>query len=94
MKFIKNIIKKYKSSLIREQAEIILSTVHKDRGMLYEDINEFRLQLEDIEGMAVNGTKEHEELFPTKHDLKDGLYTREVSMPQGSFVVSYVHASY
>ncbi len=91
VKFIKNIIKKYKSSLIREQAEIILSTVHKDRGMLYEDINEFRLQLEDIEGMAVNGTKEHEELFPTKHDLKDGLYTREVSMPQGSLVVSYIH---
>ena len=29
--------------------------------------------------------------MPLKHHLKDGLYTREIFMPKGSLVISYIH---
>ena len=31
------------------------------------------------------------EMFPLKHNLQDGLYTREILMPKGCLVVSFIH---
>ena len=38
-----------------------------------------------------HGEDKMQETLPVKHDLKDGLYTREIFMPKGTLVVSFIH---
>ncbi len=71
--------------------ESVLSHVHIDRGLLWENIEEFTRQVTSHEDVVLHHTKEMEETMPLKHHLKNGLYTREIFMPKGSLVISYIH---
>ena len=71
--------------------EQILSSVHKNRGLLWEKIETFRQQLATVNGSVMHHTEEMEMAFPVKHHLEDGLYTREIFMPKDSLVVSFIH---
>lgn len=74
-----------------ENIELLLHHVNENRGMLWEKIEEFRQQIMGIEGSIDHHTQEMEEVFPTTHHIANGLYTREVFMPKGACVISYVH---
>lgn len=77
--------------ILRTSPEDLLSHVHKDRGIIWKEIEEFSKQLSAIEGAAIHHTQEMEDSFPLTHHLDNGLYTREVFMPKGSLVVSFIH---
>tara|TARA_R110002051_G_scaffold119405_1_gene192870 strand:+ start:143 stop:661 length:519 start_codon:yes stop_codon:yes gene_type:complete len=74
----------------------VLSSIILKRGMLWEKIEEFKDQLNKIDG-AVNHTvgmpqeEEMKALFPLKQHLEGGLYTRELFMPKDSIIVSLIH---
>lgn len=88
-----NLIKSI-SSLFRKKEDPmvgVLKHIHKDRGLLWESIEDFNDQLRRIEGSVSAHTPEMQEVFPLKHDFNNGLYTREIFMPKGSLVVSYIH---
>lgn len=74
-----------------DKPERILDYVVQNRGVLWEKIAEFTEQVQLVGGAVTAHTKEMEEQFPTKHHFRDGLYTREVFMPKGSLVVSFIH---
>jgi hypothetical protein len=69
----------------------LLSHVHQNRGLIWEEIDTFSKQISSMEGAATHHTQEMEESFPLTHHLDNGLYTREVFMPKGSLVVSFIH---
>jgi|TARA_R110000803_G_scaffold44879_2_gene94794 hypothetical protein len=69
----------------------LLSHVHQNRGFIWEEIDTFSKQISSMEGAAIHHTQEMEESFPLTHHLDNGLYTREVFMPKGSLVVSFIH---
>jgi|TARA_E500000305_G_C4023579_1_gene240411 hypothetical protein len=69
----------------------LLSHVHQNRGLIWEEIDLFSQQISSMEGAALHHTQEMEESFPLTHHLDNGLYTREVFMPKGSLVVSFIH---
>ena len=71
--------------------EHILKNVHENRGLLWANIRMFKESLLQIEGSVLSGTEGMNEIFPVKHHLEDGLYTREIFMPKGSLVVSFIH---
>lgn len=71
--------------------ELILNTVHEQRGILWDKIAAFKSSLMTVNGAVEAGTEGMQELFPVKHHIKDGLYTREIFMPKGSLVVSFIH---
>lgn len=75
----------------KENPEDILQKVHSDRGLLWANIKVFKEQILSLNGSVEAGTKEMNEMFPLKHNLQDGLYTREILMPKGSLVVSFIH---
>lgn len=75
----------------KENPEDILQKVHNDRGLLWANIKVFKEQILSLNGSVEAGTKEINEMFPLKHNLQDGLYTREILMPKGSLVVSFIH---
>ena len=75
----------------KENPEDILQKVHNDRGLLWANIKVFKEQILSLNGSVEAGTKEMNEMFPLKHNLQDGLYTREILMPKGSLVVSFIH---
>tara|TARA_Y100000592_G_C5474751_1_gene321608 strand:- start:1460 stop:1978 length:519 start_codon:yes stop_codon:yes gene_type:complete len=75
----------------KDLPEQILSCVHQHRGLLWEKIESFRQQLSAVNGSVSHHTEEMEEAFPTTHHIENGLYTREVLMPKGSLVVSFIH---
>ena len=74
----------------------VLSSIILKRGLLWEKIDEFKTQLNKIEGV-VNHTvgmpqeEEVKELFPLKQHIEGGLYTRELFMPKDSVIVSMIH---
>ena len=71
-----------------------LQTLHEinaDRGILWEKIEGFLDYLNSNKNSILHHTKEMEEVFPLKHTIKDGLYTRELFMPKGMIVVSFIH---
>jgi len=75
-----------------EEAPVnLLRLIDINRGVLWEAISEFKENLQAINGAVNHHTDEMEKTFPVKHHLKDGLYTREVFMPKGSLVVSFIH---
>jgi len=71
--------------------EDVLKYVHQNRGILWEKIAAFREQLVTLETAVQHGTEGMAELMPLKHDFSDGLYTREIFMPKGTVVVSFIH---
>jgi len=71
--------------------EDVLKYVHQNRGILWERIAAFRKQLGTLETAVQHGTEGMAELMPLKHDFSDGLYTREIFMPKGAVVVSFIH---
>lgn len=73
------------------QGEEILKNIHKDRGLLWESIEEFSVQMSDVEGAVLHHTPEMDDLHPLEHHLENGMYTREVFMPAGQLVVSFIH---
>ena len=75
----------------KDSPELLLNYVHTNRGLLWENIETFRNQLSQVDGAVEHSTDEMQEAFPVTHDLKDGLYTRELFMPKGSLVVSFIH---
>ena len=76
---------------IVHKEESVLNYVNQNRGILWERIAEFNKQLLTLEGAMKHGEVEMQETLPVKHDLKDGLYTREIFMPKGTLVVSFIH---
>jgi len=79
------------STIEEYQPEHILEYVKKNRGILWEKIKHFNDKLQCMQGSVVAHSDEMQEQFPLKHHIKDGLYTREIFMPKGSLVVSYIH---
>jgi hypothetical protein len=76
---------------LRHKEEDVLKYVHQNRGILWERIAAFRKQLGTLETAVQHGTEGMAELMPLKHDFSDGLYTREIFMPKGTVVVSFIH---
>jgi hypothetical protein len=71
--------------------ENILQYVHQNRGLLWENINTFKENVLLHNGSVKHHTPEMEKMMPVTHYLKDGLYTREIFMPKGTLVVSFIH---
>lgn len=71
--------------------ENILQYVHQNRGLLWENINTFKENVLSHNGSVKHHTPEMEKMMPVTHYLKDGLYTREIFMPKGTLVVSFIH---
>ena len=74
-----------------KSAEHLLHLIDVNRGLLWEAISDFKENLMNINGAVNHHTDEMQEVFPVTHHLKDGLYTREIFMPKGSLVVSFIH---
>jgi hypothetical protein len=68
----------------------LLSHVHQNRGLIWEEINTFHNQILEVEGSLLHHTEEMQENMPVTHHLDNGLYTREIFMPKGSLVVSFI----
>jgi len=77
--------------LPEENPEDLLAYVHNNRGLNWESIAEFTNILALKDGAILHHTKEMDNKMPLKHHIKDGLYTREILMPKGMLVVSYIH---
>lgn len=71
--------------------EDILLSVHENRGLIWENIAAFKNTLLSMDQSIKHHTKEMDEVMPVKHHLRDGLYTREILMPKGMLVVSFIH---
>ena len=59
--------------------------------MLWESIEDLRNQLAPLDDTVSHHTEEMQDLMPVTHKLENGLYTREVFMPAGQLVVSFIH---
>ena len=68
-----------------------ISQITKSKGVLWEQISTFVDTLETIDSVAMHHTPEMDQLCPVKHHIENGLYTREVFMPKGALVVSFIH---
>jgi hypothetical protein len=75
----------------KEKPEDLLKLIDVNRGLLWEAISDFKESIQSVVGSVNHHTPEMDEQFPITHHLKDGLYTREVLMPKGSLVVSFIH---
>lgn len=69
----------------------VLYSINEYRGVLWEKIEAFNEFLKQQQGVVLHHTKEMEEVFPLNHKIENGMYTREVFMPKGSLVVSFIH---
>ena len=74
-----------------DQGIKILEDVTSHTGMLWERIANFRKQIQEIPGALEHHTTEMDEAMPLKHHIKDGVYTREIFMPKGMVVISFIH---
>lgn len=54
-------------------------------------INEVERRMVEIVGAKPRGYGENADGFPTFHHFAPGLYCREIRMPAGSVVTSYIH---
>ncbi len=77
--------------IVQSNPESVLETIGQNRGVLWEKINEFKGQLLSIEETVKHHTPEMQEAMPLKHHIKDGIYTREIFMPKGMLVLSFIH---
>lgn len=71
--------------------QFLASVYEGKRGLLWDRISDFNDKLKQVDGAAEHHTEELEEMCPLKHHIEDGLYTREVFMPAGTCVVSFIH---
>ena len=71
--------------------ESLLEYVQQHRGLLWEKIKQFNDKLQTVNGAVVANSEGMKEHFPLKHHIKNGMYTREIFMPKGSLVVSFIH---
>ena len=71
--------------------EEILHNIHTERGLLWESIEDLRNHLAPLEETVEHHTEDMQDLMPVTHKLENGLYTREVFMPAGQLVVSFIH---
>jgi hypothetical protein len=71
--------------------EEILHNIHTERGLIWESIEDLHKVMLKTEGVAHHHTEAMEELLPVTHHIENGMYTREIFMPQGAFVVSFIH---
>jgi hypothetical protein len=71
--------------------EEILHNIHTERGLLWESIEDLRNQLAPLDNTVSHHTEDMQDLMPVTHKLENGLYTREVFMPAGQLVVSFIH---
>ena len=75
----------------------LLHELSGQRGILWENISKIeKLIQNEIEDSVSHiageeQSEEMKELFPLKQHIEGGLYTREIFMPKGSFVVSMIH---
>jgi len=71
--------------------EEILACINQYRGMMWEKIESFCESFKQVEGVVEHNTPAMQDTFPVTHHIEDGLYTREIFMPKGSLVVSFIH---
>ena len=71
--------------------EEILHNIHTERGLLWESIEDLQVALGGLDETTHHHTEEMQALMPVTHHLENGLYTREVFMPAGMLVVSFIH---
>jgi hypothetical protein len=81
---------------IQDKPEDILKYVQKGRGLLWDKISDFQNQISEMDGGAKHqlGQVQEKDMqlhYPLEHNLEGGLYTREVFMPQGHVLVSFIH---
>jgi hypothetical protein len=76
---------------VSNKPESVLGFINQNRGLLWERINEFKANMLGTEGVVTHHTTEMEEAMPLKHHIKDGIYTREIFMPKGMLVLSFIH---
>ena len=80
----------------QDRAEDILKYVQKGRGLLWDKISDFKDEICEM-GQASQhelGKAQEKEMqlnYPLEHNLEGGLYTREVFMPKGHVLVSFIH---
>lgn len=71
--------------------EEILHNIHTQRGLLWESIEDLRKALGKVDETIKHHTEEMEANFPVTHHIENGMYTRELFMPKGALVVSFIH---
>jgi hypothetical protein len=71
--------------------EEILHHVHTQRGLLWESIEDLYKAIRGVEGCVEHHTEAMQAACPVTHKLENGLYTREVFMPAGDLVISFIH---
>tara|TARA_R110000850_G_scaffold222606_7_gene348495 strand:+ start:2113 stop:2625 length:513 start_codon:yes stop_codon:yes gene_type:complete len=74
-----------------QNKELILLSVLKGGGNYWEKIEGFLAQFNNIDSTLAHHTSEMNEHFPTTHRIENGMYTRQVFMPKGSLVASFIH---
>jgi hypothetical protein len=77
--------------LVQSNPESVLENIVQYRGVLWDRINEFKSQMVTADGAVLHHTDEMQETMPLKHHIKDGIYTREIFMPKGMLVLSFIH---
>ena len=71
--------------------EEILHHIHTQRGLLWESIEDLHKAITGVEGCVEHHTEAMQAVCPVTHHLENGLYTREIFMPAGQLVVSFIH---
>jgi hypothetical protein len=71
--------------------EEILHNIHTERGLLWESIEDLQVALGGLDETTHHHTEEMQALMPVTHHLENGMYTREIFMPKGQLVVSFIH---
>ena len=71
--------------------EEILHNIHTERGLLWESIEDLHKALVNLDETVEHHTEAMQEVCPVTHHLDNGLYTREIFMPAGQLVVSFIH---
>ena len=77
-------------------AEDFLMHVAEKSGLMWEKIEKFVEELKLIEGVVFHECGEPQEEwmkkdYPLKQHIEGGLYTRELFMPKGHFIVGMIH---
>ena len=71
--------------------EEILHNIHTQRGLLWESIEDLHKAITGVEGCVEHHTDAMQAVCPVTHHLENGLYTREIFMPAGQLVISFIH---
>jgi hypothetical protein len=77
-------------------ASKILTGISKSPGLLWEKLEIFQDKLKKVNGCLTHNVGEEQskglkEVAPLEHHFEGGLYTRELFMPKGVFIVSLIH---